>query len=48
MIRPGFLASVAASYTTGEMAEILNQAGLRNCELRREFFGMSIIGAKPE
>ncbi len=45
-IRPGFLTSFNASYTTGEMAEILDRAGLRGCELRREFFGMSIIGSK--
>ncbi len=45
-IRPGFLASFNASYTMGEMAEILNQAGLRGCELRREFFGLSITGSK--
>ena len=46
-IRSGFLASFNASYTLGEMADILDRAGLHGCGLRREFFGLSIVGSKP-
>jgi hypothetical protein len=46
-IRPGFLSSFNASYTQTEIERILKRSKLRNAEVKNEFFGLCISGAKP-
>lgn len=45
-IRPGLLTSLNASYTIGELKDILSQSRLKNADVRREFFGLCIRGSK--
>ncbi len=45
-IRPGFLTSLNASYTSNEIKELLSQSDLKNTAVSKEFFGLCISGKK--
>lgn len=45
-IRPGFISSLNASYTAGELKELLSGSELKNAEVQKEFFGLLISGRK--
>ena len=45
-IRPGFLTSLNASYTSEELKYILNRSLLKSADIRKEFFGLCISGRK--
>lgn len=45
-IRPGFLSSLNASYTTEEIKGLLSRSKIINAEIRSEFFGLCISGSK--
>lgn len=45
-IRPGFLTSLAASYTVDEINRLLNKSDLKETVVGKEFFGLWIIGKK--
>lgn len=45
-IRPGFLTSLAAAYTPGEISEIASKTPLVDIEVSHEFFGLLITGHK--
>jgi ubiquinone/menaquinone biosynthesis C-methylase UbiE len=44
--RPGFLSSLNASYTTGEIIPILKQTRLRGAKVTRELWTLTITGTK--
>ena len=45
-MRPGLLSSLNASYTAGEILEILSGSSLKNASVKKEFFGLCISGEK--
>ena len=45
-MRPGLLSSLNASYTEGEILEILSGSSLKNASVKKEFFGLCISGEK--
>ena len=45
-IRPGYLTSLAASYTVEELETIAKQAGIAGYSVQKEFFGLRISGRK--
>jgi ubiquinone/menaquinone biosynthesis C-methylase UbiE len=45
-IRPGFLSSLNAAYTVGEIRDVLNRSMLQNASVSKEFFGLFISGQK--
>jgi ubiquinone/menaquinone biosynthesis C-methylase UbiE len=45
-IRPGFFTSLHASYTVGEIAEILERAGIKGCAVSKDFMGLTVAGRK--
>ncbi len=45
-IRPGFLTSLYASYTPGELKELLAKSALKHAVVAGDFFGLSISGKK--
>ena len=45
-MRPGLLSSLNASYTEGEILEILSGSSLKNASVKKEFFGLCISGGK--
>jgi len=47
-IRPGFLTSLHASYTAEEMRGLLERSALRYAAVRKDFFGLTVSGRKPE
>ncbi len=47
-IRPGFISSLGASYTSKEIEDILTRAGILNFQVNRDFMGLTISGKKAE
>ena len=45
-IRRGFLSSLGASYTPGEIRLILDGTDLRGCDVKKDLMGLAISGAK--
>ncbi len=45
-IRPGFLTSLAASYTVSELEAISKRSQLQGVRVRPEFFGLTLTGGK--
>ena len=45
-IKPGFLTSINAAYTTEEIKELLDQSALKGAQVKKVFFGLSISGKK--
>ncbi len=45
-IRPGFLSSLAASYTVEELLEIAGRSRLRGFQVKPDFFGLTLTCAK--
>ncbi len=45
-IRPGFLTSFNASYTVGELENIVKQSELKSFTVTKEFFGLCVYGRK--
>ena len=45
-IRPGYLSSLGASYTVGELEEILKKTSIKEYLVKKEFFGLLVSGKK--
>jgi ubiquinone/menaquinone biosynthesis C-methylase UbiE len=45
-IRPGYLSSFDASYTAGEINELLSKSEIKNFSVEKDFFGLCIMGSK--
>ena len=47
-IRPGFITSLNAAYTVGEMTEILRNSDFEDCRVTPDFFGLTVTGRKKD
>lgn len=45
-IRPGFITSLNASYTVGELKALIGQSELKHAAVTKDFFGISVLGKK--
>lgn len=45
-MRPGYLTSMNAAYTIEELSDLLKQSDLNNATIKKEFFGLCILGRK--
>jgi hypothetical protein len=47
-IRPGFVSSINASYTTDEIRSVLDQSNLKESVVTKTFMGFEITGVKSK
>lgn len=45
-IRPGFLSSLNAAYTLGELDDLLKRSSIKSYSIQKEFFGLCVKGSK--
>ncbi|MFR3757740.1 hypothetical protein [Hungatella sp.] len=45
-IRPGFISSLNAAYTVGEITELLRNSDLKGAMVTTDFYGLCISGEK--